>query len=135
MPMRRRMTAQFVIGSSGDVHAVPDDRARGGLDQAVDAAQQGGLARAAQADDRHELAIRDIQADLSSARKPFSYTLVKFSILSIAHLLTVGDIRNQSYGFMREDIRAGGANPPLRKSFEFEHVAPLWRPISYDGLC
>ena len=56
--------AQVLLRSGRHVHAVPDDPARGRLDQAVDAAQQGGLARAAQADDRQELSIGHLKAHI-----------------------------------------------------------------------
>jgi hypothetical protein len=57
--------AAHLIGGGGrDVHALPQDLPPGGVDQAVDAAQQGGLAGSAQADHRQELPLGHIETDV-----------------------------------------------------------------------
>ena len=69
MPIRRRIRASLLRGL-GDVYAVPGDPALGGLDQAIDAAQQCRFARAAEADHRQELAVRDFEADVVEGERP-----------------------------------------------------------------
>ena len=55
---------QFALTHAGDVDAVDDDRAAGGVEQADDEIGERGLAAAALADDRQRLAAVDAQADL-----------------------------------------------------------------------
>lgn len=55
-------TAQLVAVERGDVLAIDDDLAAGGLFQAVDQAQHGALAGAGMADQAEHLAIFDGQA-------------------------------------------------------------------------
>src|SRR3990170_5233674 len=56
-------TAHLIRRGSSDVLAVPEDLALRGLDQPIDAAQQGGLAGTAQADDRQQLPVWHLKAD------------------------------------------------------------------------
>jgi hypothetical protein len=66
MPMWRRC-AQGAAAQLGQVHALAfalePDRAAAGIDQAVDAADQGGLAGAGRADDGDQAGIADLQVD------------------------------------------------------------------------
>ncbi len=58
---------QVALGQRGDVGIVDEDAAGGRLDQPVDAAQAGRLARARQAHDDEDLALVDIEADILQA--------------------------------------------------------------------
>jgi len=62
--------AQFLRLRHRHVDPVPDDLALGRFDEPVDAAQQGGLARTAQADDDQELSIADLKADVLEGHRP-----------------------------------------------------------------
>lgn len=56
--------AQLLAAGGGHVPAVDEDLPARGLHQAVDGPEEGGLARTGQADDDHELAVMDGQADV-----------------------------------------------------------------------
>lgn len=58
---------QGLTGQSGDVLAVDDDAAGRGLDQAVAAPHEGGLAAAGQAHDDHDLAFLHGEGDIGHA--------------------------------------------------------------------
>ena len=69
MPMRRR-ARRSSLATEPVIVVVEHDRAGGRLDQPVDAADQGGLARAGRADQRHHLAVGHVEVDAPSARSP-----------------------------------------------------------------
>ena len=54
----------LVLAGLGDVHAIPDDLTGGWLNQAVDAAQQGGFPRTAQSDNCQEFPRLYCEADI-----------------------------------------------------------------------
>jgi hypothetical protein len=55
---------QFLLARIGDVLTVPEDAAVGGVDQTVDAPQQGRLARPGETDDCEELTVWYLEADI-----------------------------------------------------------------------
>ena len=64
MPIRRRIMRRSSRVACRHIQPVPDDAARGWFDQPVDAAQQGGFARTAQADHGDELTLGHIKTHI-----------------------------------------------------------------------
>ncbi len=61
--------AQFFLRGGGDVYVIPYHAPFGGLDQAVDTAQQGRFPGAAEADDHQELAVGHLNADIFQSKR------------------------------------------------------------------
>src|SRR3990170_5625351 len=106
--------AHLLLGSGRDVQAIPYDRACSGFDQAVDTAEQGRLARAAQSDDGEELPGGDLERDVVQGQDS---TLVDLcEVLDLQHAAgLLPYMRPLSSG---TDQGAGGAeaSPRLRRS-------------------
>ena len=60
--------AEFFVGEGGDFAPAEPDFADGGVDQAVDAADEGGFAAAGETHDDEDLALADIEGDVAEGK-------------------------------------------------------------------